>query len=132
MWTLISSFFVANRSNIIIGALIAALAGGAYFYFTYSQDKIANLEKAQAQQELRIAAFEETIKQIKVDAAETKQHQDELNSSLTGIRTSVERQKAVVDGVDLNKQADADALALEKKINAATAKTLKTFEDLSK
>lgn len=120
------------RTEIIIGALVAILAGAGYFYFTYSQNKIVALEKLQAQEELRISAFVTTIDQMKIDAAETRKHQDELDASLSTIRTHTETQKSAIDAADIDKQAQKDAAALEKSLNADTAKTLKSFEDSTK
>ena len=112
---------------IIMGAIMATMCGGFYWYYQDSQARIATLRENNAKLEVAVQTAEASIATLREDAAKMAELNNELQVSL---------QKAEAYGDDLRnklRQTDIGAMALrdpetlEGKTNGATAKLWREF-----
>jgi outer membrane murein-binding lipoprotein Lpp len=121
------SIFSGIKTYLIIGAIIAAMAGAALFYFNYSQNKIEQLEKDVATQQAVIGAYKTEVDTMNRQALEAKANQDALNDELQKIRLEKEKETAHNNFPIRGKHE-----VIRKQVNDATAKALRDLESLSR
>lgn len=116
---------------LIMGAVMATMAGGFMLYFNQSQARIATLTENNARLEVAVATNEETIRNIQVlnEAAnrEIRRVNDELAASRAQNRELLGRLAAN----DLGSFGQTNPDGLERVINRASDNVLRCFELLS-
>jgi septal ring factor EnvC (AmiA/AmiB activator) len=119
------------KGMLIMGVIMATMAGGFMFYFNHSQARIATLTSNNAKLETAIEINEETIRntQILNEAAnrEIRRVNDELASSREQNRELLGRLSAN----DLGAFGQTNPDGLERVINRASNNVLRCFELLS-
>ncbi len=123
---------------LMMGVLMAAMAGLGYWYYQDTQKKMAILHENNAKLETATKVQEETIKQIESDldmvnsiAASTTKELVEARQQVETIRGKFNKQSKLLGSRDLGKMAISKAKPIKKIINKGTVNSLRCFEIMS-
>lgn len=123
---------------LMMGVLMAAMAGLGYWYYNDTQKKMAILHENNAKLETATKVQKETIKRMEDDiemahdlAMETQERYKEAREQIEDIRGKFNKQSKLLGSRDLGKMAISKAKPIKKIINKGTVNTLRCFEILS-
>lgn len=123
---------------LIMGVLMAAMAGLGYWYYQDTQSKLAILHENNAKLETATKIQKETIKQIEQDlemvnsiAADTAKQLTEAREQVNTIRGKFNKTSKLLGSRDLGKLAVAKAKPIKRIINSGSAKMMRCFEIMS-
>lgn len=113
-----------------IAAVIAA-ALAVVGYFTYTQNKLAELNKEVATKAFALKAATETIAQQQADMKRQQETLSKLNNEFQDARAKVGELESKFNkgNRDFGKDASAKPSEIELKVNRATNRVLKCIED---
>lgn len=126
---MIQSFLIKAGA---IGLLSAAVGGGAYIYFTYTQEKITDLTE-------QVTAYEINIRQLETALANIQRDKERIERETAALQVRV--QEAEIYQNDLMRKLqrhDLTRLTLEKpglietRVNDATKKVFDDLESISR
>lgn len=123
---------------LMMGVLMAAMAGLGYWYYQDTQEKMAILHENNAKLETATKIQKETIKQIESDldmvnsiAVSTTKELVETRKQIETIRGKFNKQSKLLGSRDLGKMAISKAKPIKKIINKGTVNSLRCFEIMS-
>jgi len=122
----------------IMFILMLAMGGGAYWYYTDTQERMRILAENNAKLEIAVQTQQQAIEQQKKDIAAVNAANDALNKEFQASRAEVDDLKGkfnkvskVVGARDIGKQAIAFPKSIEKIITKGSNNVMRCFEILS-
>ena len=122
----------------IMFILMLAMGGGAYWYYTDTQERMRVLAENNAKLEIAVQTQQQAIEQQKKDIAAVNAANDALNKEFQASRAEVDDLKGkfnkvskVVGARDIGKQAIAFPKSIEKIITKGSNNVMRCFEILS-
>jgi len=122
----------------IMFILMLAMGGGAYWYYTDTQERMRILAENNAKLEIAVQTQQQAIEQQKKDIAAVNAANDALNKEFQASRAEVDDLKGkfnkvskVVGARDIGKQAIAFPKSIEKIITKGSNNIMRCFEILS-
>jgi chromosome segregation ATPase len=109
-------------------AVILCLGVFGYFYYTHSQNTMAELNKSIAKLETAVDMQEKTIAAQKEAAQLQNQAMFSLQQNLANAEVTKKNLETQLRKADLQAMARANAVELQTKINQATAQSFKEIE----
>ena len=123
---------------LIMGVLMASMAGLGYWYYQDTQNKLAILHENNAKLETATKIQKETIKQIEQDldmvnsiAAETSKQLTEAREQIETVRNKFNKTSKLLGSRDLGKLAISKARPIKRIINSGSARMMRCFEIMS-
>ena len=117
---------------LIMGALLAALAGGAWFYVTTTNAEIETLTANNAILKSVSEQNQETVRQLRQDIAEEQAALTALNERLRKSEENREQLLKIFRKHDLTRLAASKPGMIEKRINDGTAKAFDDLESVTR
>lgn len=128
--------FLGAKKYILIGGLV--LAGLAYWYWNYSQDRIEALNQdistVKANNEAlseKIEQQNKTIDNIVEQTEKNNEAMENLNNNLSNIRQSTSELAEMLREHDLNKLAQKKPKMIERRMNDATKNLFDELESIT-
>lgn len=116
---------------IFIVSIVAALSGGAYFYYTSTQKTISILKENNLKLEMAVKTNEETIKSLEANYAAASEQLQKTNQAFAEIRRQNNRLSSKLADMDLGLIAIEKPDSIERAINRGTVNAGRCFEILS-
>ena len=123
---------------LMMGVLMAAMAGLGYWYYNDTQKKMAILHENNAKLETATKVQKEAIKQMEADltlaqdiAVDTQKRLAETRKQVDEIRGKFNKQSKLLGSRDLGKMGISKAKPIQKIINKGTVNTFRCFEIMS-
>jgi hypothetical protein len=123
---------------LMMGILMAAMAGLGYWYYQDTQQKMAILHENNAKLETATKVQKETIRQIEQNlelahniAIETSDKLKEAREQVGVIRNKFNKTSKLLGSRDLGKMGIAKARPIKRIINSGSAKMMRCFEIMS-
>ena len=116
----------------IMGTLLASVAGGAWFYVTSTDAKIEELTANNALLESIAEQNKETVRQLRQDITNEQAAIVVLNEALQRSEDSREELIRIYRKHDLTRLATAKPGLIEKRINDGTAKVFDDLESITR
>lgn len=110
------------------GVFLLTAFGLGYAYFRWSQSELGRLNTAISEMTARAAALEAVAAEIRSDFTRMQQAQDELNRSISAIRSQAARDAAAIR----NSVRQGTPQEIERRANEATGTMLRRLEELSR
>lgn len=107
-----------------IGIAFMAMLGLGYWYFSYSQDRIAKLEADKAKLEISVEEQKKTIAAMRDFTARQNEALKDLQENLSDAEAERDRLSNILVKHDLSELARRKPELIEKRINDATRKLL--------
>lgn len=117
---------------LVMGALLAALAGGAWFYVKTTNAEIETLTANNAILKAVAEQNEETVRQLRQDIREEQAALTDLNERLRKSEETREQLLKIFRKHDLTRLATAKPGMIEKRINDGTAKAFDDLESVTR
>ena len=117
---------------LIMGALLAALAGGAWFYVTTTNAEIETLTANNAILKSVAEQNQETVRQLRQDIVEEQVAMTALNERLRKSEENREQLLKIFRKHDLTRLAASKPGLIEKRINDGTAKAFDDLESVTR
>lgn len=132
MLSFFKSLSPVNLKIVGILASVLAVAGAMfYFYFTYSQDKIAGLNEKVATQEVKNKVLEEDNKKIKENVAKQANNLNNLSTEVNKIKKETSQLGQTLSRHDFDYLVKKKPGLMEKRINNGTKKVFKDIEEIT-
>lgn len=114
---ILATLFGSFKWQIIAGIAVAIIVGAMYFYWTYSQNKIAELTAKNVVLQGVVDTQNQTISKLRTSITDAQKDLNDLNKKYADIN-----KKSVADrnAVSLPKVNKANKKQIEKSINNAT------------
>lgn len=112
---------------IFVIGLLASVVGGAYMYYTDTQDRIATLQQNNAQLEVAVQTAQESVDTLQKDMAKMSDLNNKLQKDLQKAEAYSDELKSKLSRLNLVVEALKDSKVLEGKMNGATAKLWRGF-----
>ncbi len=123
---------------LMMGVLMAAMAGLGYWYYNDTQKKMAILHENNAKLETATKVQKEAIKQMEADltlaqdiAVDTQKRLAETRKQVDEIRGKFNKQSKSLGSRDLGKMGISKAKPIKRIINKGTVNTFRCFEIMS-
>ncbi len=117
---------------IIMGVLMATMAGGFYFYYKDTQNRIQVLAKNNAKLETAVQTQQTAIDTLQQDAEKFNKLNQQLQIKLDDAEKEKDSLHKKLQRHNLTRQALRKPGLIEKIINRATKKEHESIEDLTK
>ena len=117
---------------IIMGVLMATMAGGFYFYYKDTQNRIQILAKNNAKFESAVQTQQTAIDTLQQDAEKFNKLNQRLQINLDNAEKEKDALYKKLQRHDLTRLALRKPALIEKVINKATKKEHESIEDLTK
>ena len=131
MLGMLSGLIGGAKSYIIMAVLGAVVIGAAYFYFNYTQNKIAELNKTIATQELSIQIQHATIEKLNFHIKLSNEARYELDREYAKIEQDVGKLAKLFSDHDFGNLALKKSGLIENLVNKGTKKIFTHFEEIS-
>jgi septal ring factor EnvC (AmiA/AmiB activator) len=119
------------KGMMIMGAVMATMAGGFYFYYQDSQKRMAVLQANNAKLETAVQINEETITTLQADYAKANAELNRINNEFQKIREQNKELSNRLAKHDLGLLGSEKPALVERIINGASNKVGRCFELLS-
>jgi len=116
----------------VIGLLFVAVGGGAYTYFTYTQEKISELTEQVTQYEINIRQLENTIVNIQRDKERIERETAVLQVRVREAENYQDDLIRKLQRHDLTRLTLAKPGLIETRVNDATKKIFEDIESISR
>jgi hypothetical protein len=116
------------RLTLVFIAIIAVMCGGFYWYFNWSQERIAILQENNAKLTVAVEEQKQTIAAIQKHAEEQAQQMNELQKGLNEANSARRDLEEKFLKFDLEQLARKDSQDLERKMNNATDRAFRQIE----
>lgn len=120
------------KGMIIMGVLMATMAGGFYFYYKDTQNRIQMLAKNNAKLETAVQTQQTTIDTLQQDAEKFNKLNQQLQIKLDDAEKEKDALHKKLQRHNLTRQALRKPGLIERIINRATKKEHESIEDLTK
>lgn len=117
--------------KLAIAAIVVALLGGAYWYYTSTQTKISALTEKVGGLKTTVELQKITIETMNNNIIWMQNKNDHLNAQMSRIQKESQELRKLFSKHDLEKIGAAKPNLLEKRMNEAIKKILEEFENLS-
>jgi len=124
--------FAKFKIYIAIGLMLAGAASIAYWYYKESQAEIARLNKAIEKHKIANAENKKTIDNLKSNIIEIQKNLTLLNVQNTKALEESLRLRKILNEHRLEFLASEKPKLIERRVNAATKKVFKDFENITK
>lgn len=119
------------KAYLIMGAIMATMIGGFYWYYQDSQARIATLTANNAKLELAVKTNEETIAALQQNFAAANAELTRINDSFAAVRAQNRELSDRLSEHDMAYLASKKPGLVEKVVNGASDKVARCFELLS-
>lgn len=119
------------KGMMIMGAVMATMAGGFYLYYQDTQKRMAILVENAAKLETAVQMNEETIGSLQQSYAAAQNELTSLNAAYQNIRRQNQQLATKLQQIDLTAAAIANAEGIERAVNRGTENAGRCFELLS-
>jgi|TARA_B100001964_G_scaffold195944_1_gene220255 septal ring factor EnvC (AmiA/AmiB activator) len=120
------------KGMLIMGVLMAAMAGGFYFYYKDTQNRIQVLTKNNAKLETAVQTQQTAIDTLQQDAERFDKENRRLQIRLDDAEKEKDALHKKLQRHNLTRDALRKPGLIEKIINRATKREYKSIEDLTK
>lgn len=127
----IAKFLAGYKLYLIGGVVISVMFAGAYFYYNYSQDKIASLNKEITTLQFAKQVQDQTIKALTDRMIASQKANDELSKKFAIIEENSRNLSKIFESHDLDNIAKSKPTLVERRVNDATKKVLQDFETIT-
>jgi len=119
------------KGMMIMGAVMATMAGGFYLYYQDTQKRMATLVQNAAKLETAVQMNEQTIGSLQQSYAAAQAELTALNTEFLNIRRQNQQLATKLQQIDLTAAAIANAEGIERAVNRGTENAGRCFELLS-
>lgn len=119
------------KGLLIKAALVAAVIGVAYWYFTYSQNKIQSLTAENASLRVAIDSQHKTIKALQDFSIKQTKDIRELQDSLADAEEENQKLEEMFSNQNLEEKSRINPEIVEKELNDASKKAIQGIIDLT-
>jgi septal ring factor EnvC (AmiA/AmiB activator) len=119
------------KGMMVMGAIMATMAGGFYLYYQDTQKRMAVLVENAAKLETAVQMNEETINSLQESYAAAQTELNTLNAAYQNIRRQNQQLATKLQQIDLTAAALANAEGIERAVNRGTENAGRCFELLS-